>query len=519
MIRAAAYIRVSTERQAAEDRVSLEEQHKDIASYCETKDYTVVKDYRDVGSGASKRRPGVQQLLRDVQDGALDVIVCWKSDRLSRGLYPAAALMEAIEGTDVTLEAVKDSIDLNTFGLMAAVGKIELENIRERARMGVRGRATKGKITGTPKYGYAVDAGLPVIKEAEAVTVRRIFQDYLEGWACQPIADNLNLEVVPTRNGGAWNGSRIWGILTSQTYIGEGQHCRVRYVRKDNGVRDVKHVKHMPESSWVSVHYPRIIDDDTWRKAREMRKHPQRKVWDRQRKHDAVYLLEGILWCEHCGKRYRPGASKRVYRYRTKDGVEHRRTSDTLRLRYMCNGGTKAGCPRPTMYARSIETLVWNAVSDFISRPEQVKTLLAARQSDLESGGTLENVVKARERLSRMEDERGRTLLQHQRGYITDSELDVRMKGVNERIEYFQDELEKLEIEAAGATEALEAVHVWMDAAQHIAVRLDTLSDAERAEVVKLLVDRVAVDGQDIKMRMVFDSRESTTSSPRRWRA
>lgn len=171
------------------------------------------------------------------------------------------------------------------------------------------------------------------------------------------------------------------------------------------------------------------------------------------------------------------------------------------------------------MYARSIETLVWNAVSDFISRPEQAKTLLAARQSDLESGGTLENVVKARERLSRMEDERGRTLLQHQRGYITDSELDVRMKGVNERIEYFQDEFEKLEIEAAGATEALEGVHNWMDAAQHIAVRLDTLSDADRAEVVKLLVDRVAVDGQDIKMRMVFDSRESTTSSPRRWRA
>ena len=103
MIRAAAYIRVNTERQAEEDRVSLEEQHKGIASYCETKDYTVVKDYRDVGSGASKRRPGFQQLLRDVQDGALDVIVCWKSDRLSRGLYPAAALMEAIEGTDVTL--------------------------------------------------------------------------------------------------------------------------------------------------------------------------------------------------------------------------------------------------------------------------------------------------------------------------------------------------------------------------------------------------------------------------------
>ena len=519
MIKAAAYIRVSTEKQAEEDKVSLDEQHKDIAAYCDTKGYTLVKEYQDVGSGASKRRPGFQQLLRDGQDGEFDVIVCWKSDRLSRGLYPAAALMEAIEGTDVTLEAVKDSIDLNTFGLMAAVGKIELENIRERARMGARGRVSKGKITGTPKFGYGIEDSLPVVREAEAATVRRIFQDYLEGRACQPIADNLNLEAVPTRNGGTWNGSRVWGILTSQTYIGEGQHCRVQYIRKDNGVKDVRQVKHMPEARWVTVPYPRIIDDDTWRKAREMRIHPQRKVWDRQRKHDAVYLLESILWCEHCGKRYRPGASKRVYRWCTKDGVEHRRTSDTLRLRYMCNGGTKAGCPRPTMYARSIEALVWNKVAEFISRPEQVEVLLAARQSDLESGGTMENVVKGRERLSQVEAERGRTLLQHQRGYINDNELDVRMKGINERLEYFQSELTLLETEAAGANQALEAIQGWMDAAQHIASRLDSLTDAERAEVVKLLVDRVAVDGQDIKMRMVFDSGESTTSPPRRWRA
>ena len=37
MIRAAASIRVSTEKQAEEDKVSLDEQRKDIAAYCETK--------------------------------------------------------------------------------------------------------------------------------------------------------------------------------------------------------------------------------------------------------------------------------------------------------------------------------------------------------------------------------------------------------------------------------------------------------------------------------------------------
>ncbi len=209
MTRAASYIRVSTEKQAEEDRVSLGEQQKDIATYCESKGYTIVKKYQDVGSGASKRRPSFQQLLRDTQDDVFDVIICWKSDRLSRGLYPAAALSEALEGTDIALESVKDTIDRNTFDIMAVVGKIELQNIRERMQMGYRGRVSRGKITGTPKFGYANEDGLPVIAEQEAITVRRIFQDYLEGHACQPIADNLNLEGVPTKNGGAWNGSRV----------------------------------------------------------------------------------------------------------------------------------------------------------------------------------------------------------------------------------------------------------------------------------------------------------------------
>ena len=273
----------------------------------------------------------------------------------------------------------------------------------------------------------------------------------------------------------------------------------------------------MPEDNWVTVPYPRIIDDHTWQKAREMRQHPQRKVWDRQRKHNVVYLLESILWCEHCGKRFRPGASNRISRYVTKDGVVHKRKSDTLRLRYMCNGGTKAGCPRPTINAPTIEKLVWDSVASFISRPEQIQALLEARQRDLESGETLENVVKGRERLSQVDAERGRTLLQHQRGYIDDGELDVRMKGINERLEYFQTELVKLETEAARATEALEAVQGWLDATSHIATRLESLTDVEKAEVAKLLVDRVGVNGKEIQIRMLLEPSGNATYSPLPW--
>ena len=47
--------------------------------------------------------------------------------------------MEVVEAHQIRLEAVLDAIDMKTFGLMAAIGKIELDNFRERSTMGKRG--------------------------------------------------------------------------------------------------------------------------------------------------------------------------------------------------------------------------------------------------------------------------------------------------------------------------------------------------------------------------------------------
>ena len=100
-------------------------------------------------------RPEFQRMLSDARAGRFDTIVCWKSDRLSRGMYPAAALMEVVEAYQMRLEAVMDSIDMKTFGLMAAIGKIELDNFRERASMGRLGMAEQGRIPNAEMpYGY-----------------------------------------------------------------------------------------------------------------------------------------------------------------------------------------------------------------------------------------------------------------------------------------------------------------------------------------------------------------------------
>ena len=145
--RAAIYARVSDKSQDTEDKTSISEQISDMEAYCEEESLTIVARYQEVGRGWSKKRPEFQRMLADARLGRFDTIVCWKSDRLSRGMYPAAALMEVVEAHQINLEAVMDAIDMKTFGLMAVhwqdrVGQLPGEGIHGQARDGQAGPHT-----------------------------------------------------------------------------------------------------------------------------------------------------------------------------------------------------------------------------------------------------------------------------------------------------------------------------------------------------------------------------------------
>ena len=178
--RAAIYARVSDKSQAEEDKTSITEQIGEMEAYCEGKGLTITARYQEVGRSWTKKRPEFQRMLADARKGRFDTIVCWKSDRLSRGMYPAAALMEVVEAHQIRLEAV-----------MAAIGKIELDNFRERSTLGKRGTAKQGRVpTGGVPYGYRIgdDRRLDVVEE-QAEVVRRIFDMYInEGMGSHSIA-------------------------------------------------------------------------------------------------------------------------------------------------------------------------------------------------------------------------------------------------------------------------------------------------------------------------------------------
>ena len=430
--RAAIYARVSDKSQDGEDKTSISEQIGEMEAYCESKGLTITARYHEVGRGWSKKRPEFQRMLTDARRGRFDTIVCWKSDRLSRGMYPAAALMEVVEAHQIRLEAVMDAIDMKTFGLMAAIGKIELDNFRERSTMGKRGTAKQGRVpTGNLPYGYRIgDDGRPEVVEEQAEVVRRIFHMYVhEGMRAYSIAVRLTDEGIPTQSGKLlWLQSRVHHILGNATYTGSWVYGKFRHVSTEDGMK----VYDQPRKTWIEIPVPPVIDDETWERAQALKK--QRSV-KAKRNTNVLYLLQHLLKCGECGRNFHARCTRVTTNVR--NGKRYRYELPTPSRYYMCNGmqSMRLRCrERPYIRAERLEEPIWSEVKRVIQNPD----LIVAGIDTLEaegSGELEEEIAQAERDLRSIQMEEDRAIRLFVSGKITEAQLDIQRKFITERLE------------------------------------------------------------------------------------
>ena len=174
-------------------------------------------------------------MLKDAKLRQFDVIIAWKTDRLARGIYPCAALMEAIEDTGVTIETVAELFDRTTFEIRAVLGRIEVENIVQRTTMGREAMMKAGHHHVKAAYGYDYDFKTHrwVINENEAGWVKQIFDWYVEGIASSKIARRLNAACLPTKLHSrlGWVEKTVSELVNQEFYAGRyyrntGQHTK-----------------------------------------------------------------------------------------------------------------------------------------------------------------------------------------------------------------------------------------------------------------------------------------------------
>ncbi len=493
--RAAIYARVSDKSQAEDDKTSLAEQVGDMEAYCEERGYTVSARYQEVGRGWSKKRPEFQRMLADAKAGRFDTIVCWKSDRLSRGMYPAAALMEVVEAQRIEIEAVMDAIDMKTFGLMAAIGKIELDNFRERASMGKRGAARQGRIpVSTVPYGYRIAGdGRPEIVEHEAEVVRRIFRQYVqEGMGGLAIAEQLNSEGVPTgRRASRWHAPGVNRMLRSETYKGTWWYGKARHIATDDGTR----IHEQPRETWIDVPFPPLVDDETWEQAQAVR---ARRRTHSPRNTKVFHLLQHLVRCSECGMLMGPLAKRSQTARR--GGKTYRYDFDPPRRYYQCYG-MKAPhslrCrERPMIRAERLEHLVWDEVRHVLENPNLIVAGLAALKDDAD-GDVAGDVERTERELAGVQGEEDRAIRLYVMGKISEEQLDHQRRFIGQRLERLRVRLDEYQARASAHADqrlARERVVEWTG---RVGRSLDDLPDEERRELLNLLLEEATIDSEN----------------------
>jgi len=245
-MRAAIYVRVSTQRQAqaqtidqqiARLRAHIEEQGWDLAS-----EHVFVDDGY---SGAKLNRPGLDSLRDQAALAEFDVVLITEPDRLARNYVHQMLVIEELEKRGIGVEFLDrpmsdDPHDRLLLQIRGAVAEYERTLITDRMRRGRLMKYRAGKLLpwGRPPYGYRVNPDHPRdpdgvrLDEAEAAVVAQMFEWYLEpGVNLYRVARRLTDLGLPTPAGKSrWSISTVRSILTNEVYTGVAYAQRLQVV-------------------------------------------------------------------------------------------------------------------------------------------------------------------------------------------------------------------------------------------------------------------------------------------------
>ena len=355
-LRCAVYTRKSTEEGLDKEFNSLQAQREACEAYVasqRSEGWALIRDAYDDGgfSGGTLERPGLQQLLADIEEGLVDVVVVYKIDRLSRSLMDFSKLVEVFDRAGVTFVSVTQSFNTTTsmgrltLNILLSFAQFEREVIAERVRDKIRASRQKGMwMGGSVPLGYVVKDRKLVVHEPDAAVVRSMFERFLRVGSATVLARELRAEGVLTTKGRPIDKGYLYKCLSNRTYLGLAIHKGTAYPGE--------HAAIISQDLWDKVHAI-LAENARTRSARTRAQTPA--------------LLRGLIFGP-TGAAMSPTHTRkgnRLYRYYVSQDVL-KRGPDT--------------CPVGRMPAGEIEAAVIDQLRGIFRQPEiVVGTCRAAR--------------------------------------------------------------------------------------------------------------------------------------------
>ena len=368
ILRCATYTRKSTEEGLEQDFNSLHAQREACEAYIKSQSSEgwkcLPQGYDDGGySGGSMERPGLQALLVDIDRGKVDVVVVYKVDRLTRSLMDFAQIVQKLEAKGVSFVSVTQSFNTTssmgrlTLNVLLSFAQFEREVTAERIRDKIAASKQKGMWMGGPvPLGYDLKDRQLFVNEAEARTVRWIFDTYLEVRCVRELkvkADALGLtskrytqQSGKVVGGHSFARGQLYHILNNPLYLGKIRH-------KDK-IHDGQHEALISQDTWDQV---QALLRENWGIRQKSRNAPSHGWLSR-------ILVDSTgepMVAAHAKKQ------GRIYRYYISSSLTHKKPDPAQGWR---------------LPAKEIEGLVLKAVQTFLNDPVKVlKTVSVAKMT------------------------------------------------------------------------------------------------------------------------------------------
>ena len=257
-LRCAVYTRKSSEEGLDMEFNSLDAQRESGEAYVASQraeGWVLMRERYDDGgfSGGTLDRPGLKNLIEDIEAGLVDVIVVYKIDRLSRSLMDFAKLVEVFDRHGVTFVSVTQAFNTTTsmgrltLNILLSFAQFEREVTGERIRDKFAASRAKGMwMGGFVPMGYDVASRKLVINDAEAATVRRIFERFVELGSATTLTRELVAGCTLNKRGRPIDKGFLYKLFRNRVYIGEAVHKGTSYPGEHQAI--------IPPELWDQVH-------------------------------------------------------------------------------------------------------------------------------------------------------------------------------------------------------------------------------------------------------------------------
>lgn len=348
---------------------SIANQKAFLEDYARRNNFQNIRHFTDKGiTGTSiAKRKNFVRMMEDAKNGHFDLIVTREVSRFARNTVDTLQQTRLLKRIGIEVYFTEDGIwTMNDedgelrLTIMATLAQNESKKTSMRVKAGQMVSFQNGVLYGTGNVlGYDKVGQEYVINEAQARTVREIFDMYLAGNGCQKIKRQLEKDGDLTAMGKSrWHFSTIGHVLKNRLYCGELEY-RKEYVPD---YLEQKRTKNRGELDRVIVegrHQP-IVTKEEFEQVQKLiaEKSPQmEKCWTNRGVYsDDLWWKQMRCQCGHAFAKIKWHSKKNFTTYTYKCYNQTRTGTVSARLK---NGLSIEGiCPVPLVQNWKMNTLV-----------------------------------------------------------------------------------------------------------------------------------------------------------------